>query len=128
MNMDSWISQLTRERELHWPPAPFTPDWEAAHRSIEALADLEPSVVAAGHGLPITGRSMAEELRDFADRFTPPHTGRYVDRPVRADEGGVREVPPPVADPFPKRFAAGAAIAAAVLGIALVRRRGRRRR
>jgi glyoxylase-like metal-dependent hydrolase (beta-lactamase superfamily II) len=129
MNLDSWISQLTRKRELHRPPAPFTPDWETARQSVEALAGLEPSVIAAGHGLPMAGRDVAGDLRSFAGRFTFPSTGRYVGRSARADEEGVREVPPPVPDPFPKRLAAGAtmAVAAGAVGIALARRRGRRR-
>jgi hypothetical protein len=124
MDMDSWVSQLTRKREFHRPPAPFTPDWEAARSSVEALADLEPSVVAAGHGLPVEGPHVAEELRGFAGRFSPPGTGRYVDQPARADEEGVRDLPPPVPDPLP-RVVAGAAVAVAlvVAGVALTRRR-----
>lgn len=54
MDMDSWTSQLTRGRELYRPPAPFTPDWEAARTSVKRLASLTPSVVAARHGLPRT--------------------------------------------------------------------------
>ena len=124
MDMDSWVSQLTRKREFHRPPAPFTPDWEAARSSVEALADLEPSVVAAGHGLPVEGPHVAEELRGFAGRFSPPGTGRYVDQPARGDEEGVRDLPPPVSDPLP-RVVAGAAVAVAlvVASVALTRRR-----
>ena len=103
MNLDSWTAQLTRKREFHRPPAPFTPDWEIARRSVETLANLEPSIVAAGHGLPMSGPHVAEELRSYAARFTPPSTGRYVGRPPRADERGIRELPPPVPDPLPKR-------------------------
>jgi glyoxylase-like metal-dependent hydrolase (beta-lactamase superfamily II) len=125
MNLDSWTSQIVREREFHRPPAPLTPDWEAARRSIDTLAGLEPSVVAAGHGLPISGPHVAEALRSYTGRFIPPDTGRYVGRPARADEEGVREVPPPVPDPLPMKVAAGAtvAVAAGAVGIALARRR-----
>jgi glyoxylase-like metal-dependent hydrolase (beta-lactamase superfamily II) len=128
MNMDSWTSQLTREREFHRPPTPFTPDWEVARCSVQTLADLEPSIVAAGHGLPISGPNVAEDLRSYAARFTPPSTGRYVGRPPRADEG-IRELPPPVPDPLLMKVAAGAtlAVAAGAVGTALARRRGRRR-
>ncbi|MDP9426202.1 MAG: MBL fold metallo-hydrolase [Actinomycetota bacterium] len=123
MNLDSWTSQLTRKRELHRPPAPFTPDWGAAGQSVEVLAGLEPSVVAAGHGLPMTGPGVAEELRSYAGRFSTPRRGRYTGRPASADEEGVKEVPPPVPDPLPKVVAvvvtAGAVVAT---GIALGRR------
>lgn len=127
MDMDSWTSQLTRKRELSRPPAPFTPDWESAQSSIKALSRLEPSIVAAGHGLPMAGSHVAKELQGLAGRSIPPRTGRYVDRPARADEEGVRELPPPVSDPLPM-VAAGAAlaVAAGAYGIALAWRRRRR--
>ena len=125
MNMDSWASHLTRERELRRPPAPFTPDWEAARRSVGFLADLEPSVVAAGHGLPMEGPRAAEGLRGLAGRFSAPRMGRYVGRPARFyEEGGVAELPPPVPDPLPRRVALAAVVIAAGAAIALARRRG----
>jgi glyoxylase-like metal-dependent hydrolase (beta-lactamase superfamily II) len=125
MDMDSWTSHLTRKRELHRPPAPFTTDWGVARTSVVRLSAWQPSVVAAGHGLPMSGSHVPEELRSLAERFTPPSAGRYVGSPVPADEEGVRELPPPASDPLPK-VAIGAAIAAA--GIALAGRRGRRRK
>ncbi len=120
MNLDSWTAYFTRERELSRPSPPFTFDWGITHRSIEKLADLEPKVVTAGHGLPMAGDHVASELRRFTERFTPPHRGRYVGSPPRADEGGVEELPPPVPDPYAR--AAGAVAAGAIL-LALARRR-----
>ena len=127
MDMDSWTSQLTRKRELHRPPAPFTTDWGIARTSIVRLSAWQPSVIAAGHGLPMAGSHAAEELRSLAEHFTPPSAGRYVGSPVPADEEGVRELPPPASDPLPK-IAVGAAMAVAAAGIALAWRRGRRRK
>lgn len=128
MDMDSWSSQLTRKRKLSRPPAPFTPDWASAQRSIKALARLKPSIVAAGHGLPMAGPHVAEELQGLAGGLISPRTGRYVDRPARADEEGVWELPPPVSDPLPM-VAAGAALAVvtAVATIALAWRWRRRK-
>lgn len=126
MNLDSWTSQITRERQLHRPPAPFTPDWEAARKSVERLAGLEPSVIAAGHGLPMSGPLAAEELRSYPGRFSPPRVGRYANRPARFGEEGVVELPPPVPDPFPRKVASGAAIAAFAGTAAVVL--GRRRK
>ena len=60
--------------------------------------------------------------RNYAARFTPPSTGRYVGQPPRADEEGVRELPPPVPDPLPK-VVAGVAVAAGAAILALARRR-----
>jgi glyoxylase-like metal-dependent hydrolase (beta-lactamase superfamily II) len=121
MNLDSWASYLTRERELSRPSPPFTFDWETTRRSVVRLADLEPRVVAAGHGLPMAGDHVASELRTFTESFTPPRRGRYVASPPVADERGVEELPPPVPDPYVRR-AVGAVAAGAIL-LALARRR-----
>lgn len=126
MDLDSWRSQLTRERGLHRPPAPFTTDWEAAKVSVGRLSGLEPSVIAAGHGLPVAGPQAAGELRRYANHFTAPPVGRYVSRPARADEEGVKDVPPPVPDPLPGTIAAtvvGAAAGAVITSFAWRRRR-----
>ncbi len=68
MDLDSWSSQLTKERELHRPPAPFTTDWEAARRSVERLSGLEPSVIAVAADLfpsSSTGSSTWRRSRSF---------------------------------------------------------------
>jgi hypothetical protein len=122
MNLDSWSSYFTRRRELSRPSPPFTFDWETARESIEKLADLEPKVVAAGHGLPIAGDRVASELRSFIECFTPPRRGRYVGSPPVADEEGVEELPPSVPDPYARRFAGAAIALAAILAIARWRR------
>jgi glyoxylase-like metal-dependent hydrolase (beta-lactamase superfamily II) len=100
MNLDSWSAYLTREREFSRPSPPFTFDWGTAHRSIEKLADLEPRVVAAGHGLAMTGDHVAYQLRDFTASFTPPRRGRYVASLPVADEDSVEKLPPPLPDPY----------------------------
>lgn len=127
VNQESAVKMLiTQERELRQPPAPFTTDWNASRRSIERLAELQPSVIAAGHGLPIT-QNAADRLRSFAATFAPPPKGRYVNQPARADERGVIALPPPVPDPVPK-IAAGVALAAGGATLfALLRRRKKRK-
>ena len=122
MDLDSWTSHLTEREELDRPAAPFTTDWGAARRSVEEHARLEPSVVAAGHGVPMSGPGVAEALHGLAVRFPVPPRGRYVGHPVRADESGVTEVPPPVSDPVPLRLAGAAAITGAALVLARRRR------
>ncbi len=123
MNLDSWISNLTEEKEFCRPPAPFTPDWAAARRSVEILAELAPNHVCAGHGQPITGAGTAEQLKVFAKNFTAPAHGRYVGQPAIADENGIAALPPPVADPV-RQVLIGAAIVAGGAGIfGLLKRR-----
>ena len=95
---------IAQRRELHGPPMYFTPDWEAAATSVAALADLDPELVATGHGEPLRGGSVAADLRDLARDFrrrAVPRHGRYVDRPAETDGGGVVSVPPDVSDLLP---------------------------
>jgi glyoxylase-like metal-dependent hydrolase (beta-lactamase superfamily II) len=125
MNLDSWASQITEKKEFCSPPKPFTTDWQAAKRSINLLAALEPNVVAAGHGNPISGPDTAKQLKEFAYDFHPPRKGRYVGSPAIADESGVVALPPPIADNV--KIAAGA-VASGVLLIALLRRNKKERK
>lgn len=123
MNLDSWISQITEKREFCNPPAPFTTDWQAARRSVELLASLEPNVVGAGHGKPISGADTAHQLKEFARNFQPPSKGRYVETPAIADESGVVALPPPVPDYTKIIVGTTAGIAAGIYIATLVRRR-----
>lgn len=51
---------------LSAPPWYTTWDRQLAQRSIDALADLDPAVVAGGHGWPVAGPDIATRLRAFA--------------------------------------------------------------
>ncbi len=116
LNLDSWSSQVTRERELSYPPIPLTPDWPAAQRSVAALADLNPQVLAAGHGLPLAGRFLTSELQNLARQMESPPPGRYSAQPATyAPDGALMDVPPPAEDPLPRQLAIGGALALAGL-------------
>ena len=123
MNMDSWASQVTEKREFCSPPAPFTPDWTAARKSVEFLATLEPETVAAGHGQTISGADTAEQLKNFAADFQIPAHGRYVNAPAIADETGIVKLPPPVADPVRQMLIGGAIVAGGAIAFGLLKRR-----
>lgn len=123
MNLDSWISQITEKREFCNPPAPFTTDWQAAQRSVELLASLEPNTVGAGHGKPISGADTARRLKEFAENFQPPQQGRYVKTPAIADESGVIALPPPLPDYTKIAVAATAGIVAGIFIATTARRR-----
>ncbi len=60
---------LLQGPELHGPPAYFTSDWGAARASVERLAALRPRIVAVGHGKPLAGPGVSDELRALAERF-----------------------------------------------------------
>ncbi len=60
---------FTQKREIHGPPAYFTPDWEAAYTSMKQLAGLEPESAITGHGLPMYGDELIEGLHQLANDF-----------------------------------------------------------
>lgn len=124
-NLDSWFDFVTKKPELARPPTPLTPDWTAARRSMERLAELHPFMVASGHGIPLSGTDIAGNLRALADDFIAPLHGRYVAEPATADETGIVSVPPPAPDPLPKKAAAFGLAALAGTGL-YVAAKGRR--
>ena len=86
-DLDSWVAQVTRERVLARPPAPFNIDWSAAGRSVRRLAELEPVVIAAGHGRAIGGHQLAAALAELAEHFPSPPPGGMSARPRSPTSG-----------------------------------------
>jgi glyoxylase-like metal-dependent hydrolase (beta-lactamase superfamily II) len=67
-----WLWDLVRRRQrLSGPPTVFTCDWRDAAASVVALAELDPWVLATGHGTPYAGRHAAPALRAFAALCAP---------------------------------------------------------
>ncbi len=65
------LAGLLRQRQgLSGPPWYTTWDRQAAIASIRKVADLEPSVIAGGHGLPLAGPGTAAAVNAFAERAT----------------------------------------------------------
>jgi glyoxylase-like metal-dependent hydrolase (beta-lactamase superfamily II) len=58
------------KRQLSGPPWYTSWRWRMVKQSIAALAQLGPRVLATGHGTPMTGPRVADELRAFAGRFS----------------------------------------------------------
>ncbi len=94
MNLDSLVSVLRKSKVLSRPPASVTFDWDAAQRSVKRLAALRPSIVAAGHGQPMSGKDLPDQLQTFAETMRPPRRGRYVQHPARVDATGITYLPP----------------------------------
>ncbi|HEX2222838.1 MAG TPA: MBL fold metallo-hydrolase [Thermoanaerobaculia bacterium] len=122
---ESALAVLNRWPEVSRPPAYFTPDWEAAGRSVRELASLQPSVAATGHGIPLHGQRMRNGLEELAEHFELeiPSQGRYVRQPALADEQGVLAVPPATGHRLPLGGTLLAAGLLALSGVALMRRR-----
>ena len=86
---------LKQEKKLSGPPRYFTYDWDAAERSVQTLASLQPSIVATGHGMPMEGEDLVA-LQELADHFKEkavPVKGRYTKDAAVAGIGGVEYVP-----------------------------------
>jgi glyoxylase-like metal-dependent hydrolase (beta-lactamase superfamily II) len=98
---ESALAIWSQRQEVHRPPAYYTSDWRAARESVETLARLRPEVAATGHGAPMRGERMRDQLDALVQHWEQavPRHGRYVREPAIVDEQGVRHLPPPVADP-----------------------------
>lgn len=55
-------------QRLSLPPWFVSWDWELTKRAVTTAAKLEPRVLASGHGIPMTGEGLSDELRSFAAR------------------------------------------------------------
>jgi glyoxylase-like metal-dependent hydrolase (beta-lactamase superfamily II) len=64
-----WGFRLNKQR-VSGPPWYSTWNWRAAKESVGILAELEPHVLASGHGIPMIEDRTAGELRAFADHFS----------------------------------------------------------
>ncbi len=116
MNMDSWSGLVTGKQTLARAGAPFNTDWDATRLSVKELAKLRPNVVGCGHGIPRSDPRLPTELERFAERFRAPRNGRYVRRPARTDERGVRSLPPAPFDPVPFATAGALILGGIALG------------
>ena len=100
-NQQSAISIMFQIKKLYGPPKYFTYDWELAKQSVENLMNLEPEIVATGHGKPMQGPAMRTALHDLYNNFyekAVPANGRYANDPAVADATGFVYIPPAVSN------------------------------
>ncbi|WP_172797493.1 MBL fold metallo-hydrolase [Bacillus sp. FJAT-27445] len=82
VKQESLYKVFTQEQEISGPPRYLTPDWESARQSVERLAALKPGVAITGHGRPMTGETLYENLTLLVEKFDEiaiPDHGRFVD-------------------------------------------------
>ncbi|HEX6961710.1 MAG TPA: MBL fold metallo-hydrolase, partial [Lacipirellula sp.] len=112
---ESMLAVLMQKAQVCRPPAYYTPDWDAARRSVEELSMLQPEAAATGHGRPMYGDQLRQGLRNLLDTWEAtavPDHGRYSERPAIADDDGVKSVPPPTAKQYLQAAAGVAALVA----------------
>ncbi len=127
VRQESLLALIAQRQEVHGPPAYFTSDWDAARRSVGTLSMLQPWLVATGHGIPMRGERMQEELQELASDFNHialPKKGRYLHLPAITDENGVVSLPPAMpGNTFPKILTGiGLVLAAGMLLFGMLRR------
>ncbi|MCA0969706.1 MBL fold metallo-hydrolase [Halobacillus litoralis] len=69
VKQESSMAVFIQHQHVHGPPAYFTPDWEQAEESVKKIAHLQPKVVVTGHGLPMEGELLSEQLQELAANF-----------------------------------------------------------
>ena len=70
MDLNSASGLLLQREALCGPPWYTTWNWPAARESVAKLARLEPTVLAGGHGTPMTGSDTADALSVFAGHLS----------------------------------------------------------
>jgi glyoxylase-like metal-dependent hydrolase (beta-lactamase superfamily II) len=81
VRQDSIYKVLVQELEMNGPPRYLTPDWIAAEETVKKLHALNPSLAITGHGIPVEGQWLSEELERLADKFKElavPKYGKFV--------------------------------------------------
>ncbi|QTD41935.1 MBL fold metallo-hydrolase [Sporosarcina sp. Te-1] len=82
VRQDALYKVITQEKELSGPPRYLTPDWEKAEQSVEILQALDPNIAITGHGVPVEGEWLKENLTELATHFRSmavPDHGKFVE-------------------------------------------------
>ena len=79
---DELYKVFTQKKEMGGPPRYLTPDWKTAEQSVEILAALRPHIAITGHGVPVEGEWLIDNLDNLATEFQSiavPDHGKFVD-------------------------------------------------
>lgn len=80
VKQDSLYNVLTQKQEINGPPRYYTTDWQAAWNSVKVLKTLKPMIAITGHGLPMFGEELNENLKYLDENFDSiaiPDYGKY---------------------------------------------------
>ncbi|WP_259668369.1 MBL fold metallo-hydrolase [Rhizobium lentis] len=88
---ESAYEAIAQTPEMHGPPRYFTPDWQKAEKSVSLLASLEPALIISGHGRPLKGQNVRNQLHHLAAAsrdIAVPQGGRYDRDPAKPGKSG----------------------------------------
>lgn len=80
VKQESLYKVLTQTQEISGPPRYYTTDWDAAYESVKTLESLKPEIAVTGHGLPMMGKELSENLGYLTTNFREiamPKESRY---------------------------------------------------
>ncbi|MFC4410857.1 MBL fold metallo-hydrolase [Chungangia koreensis] len=81
VKQESLYRVFTQDLEISGPPRYLTTDWKASKESVEKLHALKPACAVTGHGIPVAGEWLAENLelltRGF-DEIAKPDYGKFI--------------------------------------------------
>jgi len=69
VKQESLYKVYMQEKEISGPPKYLTPDWDSAWESVKKLEKLQPEVAVTGHGIPMRGQELKNNLKLLADHF-----------------------------------------------------------
>ncbi|MED3561355.1 MBL fold metallo-hydrolase [Bacillus xiapuensis] len=81
VKQESLYRVMMQTQEISGPPRYYTTDWDAAFESVKTLEALHPQTAITGHGLPMTGDELTNNLRFLVENFREiamPNHSRYV--------------------------------------------------
>ncbi|MDC3412373.1 MBL fold metallo-hydrolase [Aquibacillus sp. 3ASR75-11] len=81
VKQESLYKVFTQTQEISGPPKYFTTNWKAARASVQKLKEMNPRVAATGHGIPMHGNFLSEELEKLVNHFdeiAKPSQGDFV--------------------------------------------------
>ncbi|MDG5472218.1 MBL fold metallo-hydrolase [Jeotgalibacillus sp. ET6] len=69
VKQESLVKVTMQKLEIHGPPKYLTMDFQAAWDSVRVLNELNPSIAVTGHGKPMEGSQLTENLQKLVDEF-----------------------------------------------------------
>ncbi|MCR2803463.1 MBL fold metallo-hydrolase [Paenibacillus soyae] len=81
VKQESLYKVITQEQEINGPPKYLTTDWDLAGQSVRRLQALRPRYAITGHGKPMQGPLLEDQLSILANEFEEiavPRHGKYV--------------------------------------------------